>query len=564
MNRSTNLWRVLLLAGLTALAACGAPSRNASQPLTPGAAACSVASLTNPALTGSGLGGTGAPAVRGPDPGGIGGTGQVATGSGLGGTGAPMVASQGTGSGLGGTGSPVASGERGLGGTGSPVAGGESGLGGTGIVGVVTGFASICVNGVEVEYPPSMPVERDGALAPVSELAVGQVVALQATGQGDRLRASRIAVIDAAVGPITALEAQAGRFEVMGQPAVALEREDLQGLRVGDWVRVSGQRVSSGDIRATRVQRAAPEAAFATGPYGASGTLGLRVGATPMVVSALPADLAEGQEIGVRGEWVDGRLRARELLVQPTRVAVGSAREVLLQGYVHALQGRELRLGYQSLTLGEQLRVDGGDLRSLRVDQAVQVRGRVDANNRVTVERIELRTEGRRGQPARAASPAASASETSSGSTATGTVSSGSSGSGASDNAGRPLVSDDGGRGRGRGGNSGSGSSNSGSGSSNSGSGSDSGGRGRGRGGDSGSSGSGSSGSGSSGSGSSGSGSSGSGSSGSGSSGSGSSGSGSSGSGSSGSGSSGSGSSGGGDSGGDSSGRGRGRNRGSS
>ena len=547
MNRSTGLWRVLLLAGLTALAACGAPLRNASQPLTPGAAACSVASLTNPALTGSGLGGTGSPAVRGPDPGGIGGTGQVATGLGLGGTGAPMVASQGTGSGLGGTGSPVASGERRLGGTGSPVAGSESGLGGTGIVGVVTGFASICVNGVEVEYPPAMPVERDGVLAPVSDLAVGQVVALQATGQGDRLRASHIAVIDAAVGPITALEAPAGRFEVMGQPAVALEREDLQGLRVGDWVRVSGQRVSSGEIRATRVQRAAPGAAFATGPYGVSGTVGLRVGATPMVVSTLPADLTEGQEIGVRGEWVDGRLRARELLVQPTRVAVGSAREVLLQGYVHALQGRELRLGYQSLTLGEQLRVDGGDLRSLRVDQPVQVRGRVDAGNRVTVDRIELRTEGRRGQPARAASPATSTSETASGSPATGTVSSGSSGSGASDNPGRSPVADDGGRGRGRGGNSGSGSSNSGSGS-------DSGGRGRGRGGDSGSSGSGSSGSGSSGSGSSGSGSSGSGSSGSGSSGSGSSG----------SGSSGSGSSGGGDSGGDSSGRGRGRNRGGS
>lgn len=529
MSRLCGLWRACWLAGLAALVGCGAPSRTALEILTPGAAACRVASQINPAQSGSGLGGTGAPVVRGPDPGGIGGTGQVATGSGLGGTGAPMVAQD-----------PG----NGLGGTGSPLAGGDSGLGGTGIVGVVTGFASICVNGVEVDYSPSMPVDRDGVAAPVSELAVGQLVALQAVGQGDQLRARRIAVIDAAVGPLTAVDARTGRFDVMQQAALALAREDLQGLAVGDWVRVSGQRVASGDIRASRVQRVATTEAYATGPYGSSGTVGLRVGATPVTASALPAGLREGQEVGVRGEWVDGRLRARELQLQPTRAAMGGASEVLLQGYVHAVRGRELQLGYQSLTLGDRLQVDGGELGALRVDQPVQVRGRVGADQRVTVERIELRGEGRRGVQARSTAPATASTD----------VPTGSSSSGTTNSSGVPLVTDDGGRGRG-----GRGSSNSGSGSSNSGSGGDSGGRGRGRGGDSGSSGSGSSGSGSSGSGSSGSGSSGSGSSGSGSSGSGSSGSGSSGSGSSGSGTSGSG-----DSGGDSSGRGRGRNRGSS
>lgn len=467
--RPTRRWVLPLL---LALAGCGgmAPLHQ-----TPGAAACSVASLRNPAADPSGLGGTGVQAVRGPDPGGIGGTGQVATGNGIGGTGRPVVA-------------------------------GQEGLGGTGIVGVVTGFASICVNGIEVEYEPSTPVERGGQPSLLGDLAVGQLVALQAGGTGDQLRATRIVVIDAAVGPLTALDAAAGRFEVMGQVATALERSDLQGLAVGDWVRVSGQRVSSGEIRATRVQRVAAGQAVVTGPYAPSGAGGARVGDTPLTLSSPPDGVAPGQEIGVRGQWVDGRLQVQALQVQPTRAAVAGSREVLLQGYVHGLSGRELKLGYESLVLDERARIEGGDLAALRVDQPVQVRGRVDERQRLRVERLEFRSEGRRGERERQASPvSATTTPATAGNNST-------TGSGSEDS-GR-------GRGRGRGGREGSGDSGS-SGSSGSSSGGDSGGdsgrgRGRGRGGDSGSSGSGSSGSGSSGGSSSGSGSSGSSSSGSG------------------------------------------------
>jgi len=479
--------RLCWLGVVLALSACVQSSHAPSGvALSPGAAACRVASLTNPLLQAPGLGGTGAPVVRGPDPGGIGGTGQVAEGSGLGGTGSPAA-----------------------------LAATGNGLGGTGIVGVVTGFASICVNGVEVEYGPATAVQRDGETTPLSELAVGQLVALQAVGEGDQLRAQRIAVLDAAVGPLTAIGVAGGRFEVMGQSAVALEPGDLQGLAVGDWVRVSGQRLVDGEIRATRVQRAAAGRAWLTGPYVATGAASGRVGATPVTLAGatLPAGGAEGPEISVRGEWVAGRLRAREVMAQPTRAAVGGMREVVLQGYVHSVQGREVKLGYDTVTLGDGLQVEGGRLDGLRVNQAVQLRGRVDAQQRVTADRLEFRSEGRRGDAGSRVAPTKTVDTQTNGGSATSSDDSRGSG-----DSGR-------GRGRGRGGSDGSNSGSSGSGSSGSGS--------------SGSSGSGSSGSGSSGS----------------------SGSGSSGSGS--SGSSGSGSSGSGSSGGDSSsGSGRGRGRG--
>ena len=94
-----------------------------------------------------GIGGTGAPNSEG----GTGGTGVTAQG-GTGGTGA--TADRG---GTGGTGQQATGG---IGGTGSTADNG--GTGGTGIVGVVTGFASICVGGQEVHFDATTVIRTSG------------------------------------------------------------------------------------------------------------------------------------------------------------------------------------------------------------------------------------------------------------------------------------------------------------------------------------------------------------------------------------------------------------------
>ncbi|UUZ77687.1 DUF5666 domain-containing protein [Polaromonas sp. P1(28)-13] len=76
-----------------------------------------------------------------------------------------------------------------LGGTGIS----EGGIGGTGIVGVITGFASICVNGVEVHFDAGTPVSDNGQPGSARQLAVGQVVAVRAAGAGAEVSARNIA-----------------------------------------------------------------------------------------------------------------------------------------------------------------------------------------------------------------------------------------------------------------------------------------------------------------------------------------------------------------------------------
>lgn len=403
----------MLLVGL-ALSACGTRADlNASRA---GADVCArAASPVNPATLAPGLGGTGAPAVAGArDPGGLGGTGQVA----------------------------------------------EGGLGGTGIVGVVTGFGSICVNGIKVDYAPDTPVLRDGRPVPQSELSVGQVVALQAEGDAPALRARHIAVLDAVVGPLGSVDAAGARFTVMGQAATALVPGDLNGLRTGQWVRVSGQRLASGEIRATRVQ-AAPE-----GPVWVAGTLtrvepgawwigGTRVEAGS---SALPAGLLSGQEVGVQGRWLgNDRVALSALSIRPTRAALGAVGEAVLNGYVHQVQGREVTLGFETLTLASSLQVVGGRLETLRAGQPVRVRGRWDAQQRLVVDQLEFRREGGGGGRSRSRGDDSGGDDSSgrrggdsSGSGSDGGGDSGSSGSGSSGSSGSGSSGQ--GRGRGRGG----------------------------------------------------------------------------------------------------------------
>jgi hypothetical protein len=324
------------------------------------------ASQVNPATLAPGLGGTGAPATAvAAKPGGIGGTGQVAQRPGIGGTG--QVA--------------------------------DSGLGGTGIVGVVTGFGSICVNGLKVEYAPETPLQRDGQPVPHSALAVGQVVALQAVEQGPRLQAGRIAVLDAAVGPLGSVDPSTGRFTVLGEAATALVPADLASLKPGQWVRVSGQRLASGEIRATRVQATPPGSAWVSGTLSRTATGAWQVGRTPLVAGAasLPAASALGQEVGVYGVWTGERLQASAVQLGPTRAALGPVNDVVLQGYVHGVNGRELTLGFETLTLGNVLKVLGGQLDALRSGQPVLVRGQRDAQQRLVVNRLEFRNEGGRG-----------------------------------------------------------------------------------------------------------------------------------------------------------------------
>lgn len=218
----------------------------------------------------------------------------------------------------------------GIGGTG--VDGG--GIGGTGqraeaevgVLGVVTAFASICVNGIEIHYDANTPVSLNGEPASAGALGIGQVVAVRAVGAGTQARAQSIDIVDAAAGPITAVEStgtllQVNKQRVRIDPSTVLgaglSRAQLASAQVGDSLRVSGLRGADGTIVATRVEPAAP------------GTRAL---------AAEPADPGLGRFL-VEGYVAETEPQA--LRVGPTRFSVApDAGSQLARGQLVRLSGR--------------------------------------------------------------------------------------------------------------------------------------------------------------------------------------------------------------------------------
>ena len=309
---------------------------------------CSSASLINPNVD-DGAGGTGAVAN-----GGAGGTGAVADG-GAGGTGITKDSGMGgTGitadGGMGGTG--ISAEHGGIGGTGDAVTTSllpQDTQGGVAIIGVVTGFASICVNGQEVFYDKNTPVYDNGMAAKLSSLATGKMVMLKADKVGGQLHARSIGLFDVVAGPVERIDSKLNQMRVMGQ-TVRLNQNAMQKIKdltPNTSLRVSGHRLENGEIVATRVD---------IGKTDGASTIGLvtSLDHDSMVVNGTRVHIVNtnitnkngfdkirvGNEVRVSGAW-DGRaLEADRVESQPITNSINRADTAIVEGFV--------RLGHEN------------------------------------------------------------------------------------------------------------------------------------------------------------------------------------------------------------------------
>ncbi|HKA40196.1 MAG TPA: DUF5666 domain-containing protein [Burkholderiales bacterium] len=286
------------------------------------------------------------------------------------------------GGGVGGTGAVA---EGGVGGTGAPTT--------IGVVGVITGFASVCVNGVEIHYDDGTPVTINGQPGSARQLARGQVVAVEAQTRVDRLAARSIAVLRVLEGPITRVEAAADTLFVMGQAVrVTGETEGatpgqrLAALQPGMTVHVSGYRNARGDVVASRIDVGrADDEHSAIGRMSRSDEGTGEIGSLSVSIGA--ARLPGESDVVVRGRWDGKRLRASAVVEDPAMRLLGRVDRAVVESLVReARRGDSLRVGDLQVRIGRGTRIDGDP----RVDQRVRVIGVPDRRSGIAAERIEV------------------------------------------------------------------------------------------------------------------------------------------------------------------------------
>lgn len=326
---------------------------------------------------------------------GIGGTGHSVPESGVGGTGNSTdkegIARE---SGIGGTG--IVANKAGIGGTGHTQ--GEGGIGGTGIVGTITGFGSIWVNGLEVEYDAKTRVVTTATATNTNELAIGQVVVIEAQGGNTLLQANKISVVNAVAGPISEseMDAGSGKLTVLGQTVTVTAKtltHDRQGsldpiqLKRGEHVKVSGLRKANGDIVASRIERTAPIAESSlVGPI--TGIDGNMIYVYAMQVSVATVNgLSVGQEISAIGQLDGGILTAREITLSPSAELYGRTEHVNLQGYAGAGTATgQIKVGNVEVVVSDPSLI----AKALASDEPVQISGHFANDHRLVADRIEF------------------------------------------------------------------------------------------------------------------------------------------------------------------------------
>ena len=227
----------------------------------------------------------------------------------------------------------------------------ESGIGGTGIYGTIIAFGSICVNGLQIRYDDETPVSIDGNASTSAALAIGQVVAVHATGRGEVLEATDVAIYSALTGPVTSLDYAENRFTVMGQQVIAPDdfSQDGYGLALGLRVSVSGLRRSDGSVVATRIVKApadGPDRVAGIADISPSGEF--RVGDIRILSREVDSEerdsatTGSGQFMRVAGGWNPGTSTLEASRVSTAPLFRPGVERLSIEGYLAG--DRELRL----------------------------------------------------------------------------------------------------------------------------------------------------------------------------------------------------------------------------
>lgn len=278
--------------------------------------------------------------------------------------------------------------------------------------GTITGFGSVIVNGVR--YDTSSAVFTiDGEAGTESDLAVGDVVVIEATidGSGNAF-ADTVVFDDAVEGPISALDLAADTLTVLGQlvridGATSFDDDimprSLEGLAVNEVVEVSGFVLADGSITATRIERKVPGGELElTGIVSNAGATtfevnGFVVDFSAAVLTGFPNGTPEdGQRVEAKGDELgpNDELLATEVELEDGGLFDGGD-QAEVEGFITLFNSAaDFEVEGIRVRTTAQTEFENGSSADLALNRKVEVEGEIDADGVLVAERIEFKPTG--------------------------------------------------------------------------------------------------------------------------------------------------------------------------
>ncbi|MBL8645549.1 MAG: hypothetical protein JNK21_16575 [Rhodospirillaceae bacterium] len=267
---------------------------------------------------------------------------------------------------------------------------GADGIGGTGILGTISGFGSIIVNGLELEYDRDTAVETDGAPGALEDLKVGQVVQGVARMKGSKMYLDTLEMQHAVTGPIESIDHAKETLTVLGQKVRAnlsgdkAAIESFKTLAKGDMVSISGLRQADGTIIATRIDQQPADGRIIVRGLAVVEGATVKIGGLvipPSAATASPA-VANGARVFASGKMVNGAFVPDVVVSSGVLPFDDAVRDVSIEAYAP-------NTGSSPLVI-EGITIEGAVLPTGTAEgDRVVITGRVSGADRVSATTIE-------------------------------------------------------------------------------------------------------------------------------------------------------------------------------
>ena len=273
--------------------------------------------------------------------------------------------------------------------------------------GTVSGFGDLTINGVQYDAGGAS-ITIDSQPGTLSDLRLGHVVTV--TGQINTLglkgQASSIRMDSRVIGPIEAIDAGNARLTVMGQtirlgpetqyPAT-IDPATLNGLTLGERVRISGYADATGAIRATRVEPAGANAPLhIIGEVSGLDLANLVFGINQLTVdygSTVLIDLpggapANGMTVKAIGTLSNGLFAAEQLVAAPELTGSNGRRAQLGGLITRYASAADFDVNDTGVAANSATLYSNGDRGDLALNAAVMIDGKFQTGGRILANRI--------------------------------------------------------------------------------------------------------------------------------------------------------------------------------
>jgi hypothetical protein len=284
--------------------------------------------------------------------------------------------------------------------------------------GPVTGYGSVWVNGSRYQTTTA-EIEVNGQPATEKDLKIGQVVVLNSLISGSSLSAERIVYESNLKGPVESVDVIAGSFVALGQEVMVdagtsfgpgIAPADITGLVSGSIVEVSGLVDTSGQIRATRIDKEdEPYQVQLSGTVALGSGMQFTIGAQLVDYSSAMLDpdypagiISDGDQVRVIvAESVSpqfgasGEILATEIAYRGSPVDIEDGEEGDVEGLITDFTNEfSFRLAGFAIVTNAQTEYSGGTGGDLGDNIRIEAEGVFDASGVLIAEEIEFRQEG--------------------------------------------------------------------------------------------------------------------------------------------------------------------------